>query len=529
MKPKATTAWTAILMVACAIGAAWLFDEAATPSNDVVERVGPADDGHRQAIVSPLQSTDNFAQEHGSLPTDKRAATGNLVIALRDDAMFPVIGVQVRLAGNGHRVNEFRALSDNQGEAAFYELPEGAYLYTVEAIGRPQLVASSPVYIIEGQTSVLTLRMRDHDRAIGGRVLLRNGAPVPNMNVTARAYRNASDRGAPGLQRSVAASARSDADGRFEIGGLPVGEYEISTRDSDQYVAASAIVRAGADSAVLYVAENRMQRIDGVVTSTNGERLAGVKIVSSPGSSNKMLTDLQGHYALTLKQQSVVGRRYLRFLLDGYQESRLALEGNIFDQDELLTVNATLTPLSETVTVSGRVSDEYGRAVAGERVQFHSRSRYATYQTMSGPNGDFRVDGVAVSDDYRVWVRSKDQYGDYNEEAVALVGGQHYLDIVLHSLATGTVRGRVLDGQNNPVADFHFWLRSANAQGRTLEVTADMDGWFAVEQVPAGRLTLGTRSQPQVRITGHELTAGAVQYIDVVFDERDTRSTGLVQ
>ena len=167
--------------------------------------------------------------------------------------------------------------------------------------------------------------------------------------------------------------------------------------------------------------------------------------------------------------------------------------------------------------------------MVGEQVQLHSPSRYTTYRTMSGPNGEFSVDGVAVSDDYRVWVRPKGQYGDYNQASVALISDQPYFDIVLPLLVTGTLRGRVLDGQHNPVPNFNFWLRSASAEGRALPVTTVADGSFVVEQVPAGRLTLGTRSQPQVRITGIELAARAVQYIDVVLDEGDTRSTGLEQ
>ena len=89
-------------------------------------------------------------------------------------------------------------------------------------------------------------------------------------------------------------------------------------------------------------------------------------------------------------------------------------------------------------------------------MQLHSPSRYTTYRTASGPHGVFIIEGVAASDDYRVWVRPKGQYGDYNQAYVALMHGQPYLDIVLPSLATGTVRGRVLDGWRTPVPDFHF-------------------------------------------------------------------------
>ena len=350
-------------------------------------------------------------------------------------------------------------------------------------------------------------------------MLDRHGAPVTGLEVTARAHRLASRAGSPPLRRRSALPARSDADGRFEIEGLQAGEYEITAEADERYGAASVIVRAGVDSAVLTVVENRMYQIIGTVTSASGERLAGVKVMPPPGSSGAVLTDLEGRYSLALNEGRTVGRRYLRFLLDGYQETRLVLE-SLFDPDQPVTVvDTTLTPLGTTVTVSGRISDEYGSAVAGERVQFHSRSRYTTYRATSGSDGKFMVEGVAVSDDYRVWVRPKKRYGDYNQAFVALTNDEPYFDIVLPSLATGTVSGRVLDGRLNPVPGFHFWLRSASAEGRALQVTTDADGSFAVEQVPVGRLTLGTRSLPHVRIDDIELAAGAVQYVEVVLDE----------
>ena len=86
------------------------------------------------------------------------------------------------------------------------------------------------------------------------------------------------------------------------------------------------------------------------------------------------------------------------------------------------------------------------------------------------------------------------------------------------------MHGRVIDEWHNPVPNFQFWVRSEKAEGKAFEAATDLDGWFALERVPAGRLILGTQSLPPVRLTGIELTAGTDQYVEVVLDEVDTRS-----
>lgn len=516
MKPRSTILLISFLMIAVAVGWAWLHHESPADTDVVIEQENSMDDESSYEPESQQISINEL------IPNDPEPiGFGNLVITLHDFGRFPVIGEEVQLTSIGHEVEGLLAITDDEGEVTFESLPEGGYLYTIEQNGSPPLVASAPVVILRGETLILDLQLPDHDRSISGKVVDRNGAPVADLEITARLHKNTDSPGGV-LKRVNLASALSDTNGRFEIEELQASDYEIEAEADGRYLSASVIVRAGTGSALLKVGENRVQHIEGTVTNSIGEPLAGVRVAPPPGSSATVFTDLQGHYTLTLNRGLVVGRSYFRFLLAGYQETRLALVISKFDQAESLTIDATLSPVTETVTVSGRVTDEHGQAIAGEQVQLHSRSRYTTYRTTSGTDGEFMIIEVAVGDDYRVWLQPQQRYADYNQTNVALTDGQSRLDIILPFIALGTVRGRVLDELNQPVSDFHFWIRSANAEGRVFNVTADIDGWFEVEKVPTGQLTLGSRSQPLMRITGFELIAGVDQYIEVVLVDADS-------
>ena len=383
------------------------------------------------------------------------------------------------------------------------------------------MVGRTPVHVREGETTTLTLEVRDYRDDISGFVVDADGLPVAGLAVTALV----SDSTAGSLRRDTTAVARSDAEGRFRIGNLRAGEYEIATDADDRHSAARLIVRPGTDTVILTVSAKRMHQIEGTVTGEDGLPLAGTKVMPPPGSADPVSTDHQGRYTLTFDDGVRTGRRHLRFLKDGYQEARLVLKQG---QNEDV-IDVSLMPIGKTVRVSGRVTDKSGRGVAGERVQLHSPSRYTTYRTVSSEDGGFTMGGIAASNDYRVWVRPSGSFGDYRTSPVALTHDRFDLDIVLPDLETGTVHGRVVDAQHNPMPDFHFWVRSASAEGRALPVVTDVNGGFNVEQVPAGELTLGTRSQPQLHIRNIELTAGTDKYIEIVLGQAGGGTIGFIQ
>jgi len=107
-------------------------------------------------------------------------------------------------------------------------------------------------------------------RDLSGRVLDETGTPVSGLQVLATARRLVP----LGQEVAVVAgdrqrSTRTNVDGHFTFQGLLDGEYQVHTEGNDQYGEATALVRAGVDSAVLVVTEktNRSVHLHGLVES----------------------------------------------------------------------------------------------------------------------------------------------------------------------------------------------------------------------------------------------------------------------
>ena len=255
MTPRTIVVMIAALAVAGVVVKIGLLGEAPALSSAVVKREGLPSDATQ---MPPMESATELLDDYDLVHAVEHAGVGNLVIALHDGAMLPLVDEEVEIRGAWREAGEARAHTDHRGEVAFEGIVEGGYLYTVQVAGGPLLIASAPVYVQPDETTLLRLQVRDYDHVIGGRVLDRQGAPVAGLKITAKALRLASVTDGPKLRRDSTASTHADDDGLFEIAGLRAGDYEISIEADEHYGAASVTVRAGVDSAVLTVAARRM-------------------------------------------------------------------------------------------------------------------------------------------------------------------------------------------------------------------------------------------------------------------------------
>ncbi len=114
MKPRTTVVLIAVLTVAGAVGVTWLFDEAPSPSNAVVERESPADERRARASVPPMEGAVEFSNDDSPVGADERPGVGKLVIALHVGTMFPLTYEQVRLRRAGREADEMIAITDHQ-------------------------------------------------------------------------------------------------------------------------------------------------------------------------------------------------------------------------------------------------------------------------------------------------------------------------------------------------------------------------------------------------------------------------------
>ncbi len=485
------------------------------PASASVERTAPR--GADRPIEARSQADDQLLViEAGPRPSRRGAPPSSLVIAIRNFLDEPLAGVRVTLRPGAR--DRRTGTTGGHGEVAFADLAAGRYAYRVEAAGHPQLRAAAALELAAGEMRRLELRIADHDRAILGRVLDQDGAPVVGLEVKARRYRPTRDATVLVPRSQAEQRAETDADGWFEISGLQEGEYEVRTLADDLYGSAKAIVHAGADAVRLTVVERAELRVFGQVTSATGELLAGASVVQFGSPGRRTRTDQEGRYELLVAGGDEVGHHRFAFRADGHLTERLDVGAAEIEGRADLRLDATLEPIGRTVTVDGHLMDERGGPVAGERMSLYSPSLGTHYQAVSSAHGSVVFPAVAASADYRVRISPRGPYKVYTETAVDLSADTAGLDIVLETLALGSLSGRMVDQTGAAVAGFGLRLTSANAPVRSDQVRGDAEGYFEVAEVPEGELLLQTAAMPRFRIDGVRIDGDAETYVQLVLD-----------
>jgi protocatechuate 3,4-dioxygenase beta subunit len=483
----------------------------------------------RRGTTSPLGPGDPVLEASSAEPEASEAAavgagSGSLVIVVEDRSGELLAGVRVAL--RSAQLSR-QVVTAERGEARFAELPTGSYHYRVQAPGGPELESGVPIALGRGEARTLTLRLGAYDLAISGRVLNQRGEPVPDIELVAlRLFPKVPAERA--LRVRAKSKTRSSEDGSYAVPGLDEGDYEVRTQATDRYASASVSVRAGVESADIVLVDQRGVGVFGSVTDPRGEPLPGVQVVPLGQASRGTETDEDGAYTVYLDFDLSKNRtEQLQFRLAGYQNAERRLRACDIET-AAMRFDVELEPIGETIEVSGIVRTEDGRSVEGETVHLHSRALLMQYRETSDADGRFFIPDVQVGSDYRVFVRPRGTYKDYVRSPVALTRDSALLDIVLEPLGTGRLEGRMIDADGRPVPRFRLWLWNRDAQRRSREVVGDGAGYFAVEDVPAGRMAFRTRALPDLQVGWIELAPGEHRQVVLVVDWGEHRIDGRV-
>jgi hypothetical protein len=186
-----------------------------------------------------------------------------------------------------------------------------------------------------------------------------------------------------------------------------------------------------------------------------------------------------------------------------------------------------MEPINELATVTGSVTDINGSPIHGAGVQLYSANLMRSFRTVSDRAGFFSLYNVEIAPDYRLWVRTKDSYKDYIEAAIVVNPEGVHLSVILEPLDIGSLTGQMVDLFGNPLPQFSLWLRSSYIQQYML-VTSDQNGYFFVKELPAGEVSLGTRSSPYFTINGIRLSPGENKNVQLILDTGSYETRGQV-
>lgn len=263
---------------------------------------------------------------------------------------------------------------------------------------------------------------------------------------------------------------------------------------------------------------SRTPTLTGVVLDPEGKPAAGVNVSVQPRfglNNSSVVTDSNGSYGLLWEPVRLGGSQRVCSLIARDTVRDLAVAQ---DFEEPGKIDLRLAP---ALTITGRVEDEKGKALAGGDV-------FVLYWSgnMAGsldekpvkvdPQGRFEVHTLPADRRYLVQVRTKG-YGMTSRDVSGAESVSNRIelpDLVL-KVANMKLRGRVVDDSGSPVARANVFLSGDGQPGES--ALTDGEGGFAFD-VCEGRIRLSVSAQSLYVTTSAE--AGDTNLTVVLQDTR---------
>lgn len=191
----------------------------------------------------------------------------------------------------------------------------------------------------------------------------------------------------------------------------------------------------------------------------------------------------------------------------------------------------------------GTIKTESGNVVSGQKLRLYSPALNQQHIATSNDYGEFTIDGITASPDYRLTVAPRGMFYRY-ESKIAIQGHAAVANVVLRKLPLGLLVGRVVDIAGEPVPGLELVVKSVSRPRWNSVVTSDHNGQFELENVPQGKLEIlsrahhllestgirfDTASGQLMRITGVDFVAGGGAVVDVIVDAGPHSIMGRVQ
>jgi large repetitive protein len=451
---------------------------------------------------------------------DQRSVRGSVTLAEIDSQAAPETLTETA-----------RSAAGEDGRFRLTHLPPGRHALAVVAPGfAPQRievhVETKPVELGDVQLET--------GLVIEGRVVDGRRNPVPDAELRAspatlerQVYEEAPER-----------TSRSDSAGRFVIGGLGAGTYELKA-EAYGFGRAVRSVEAGAKGVSLVLEPAGSVR--GLVVDEAQNPLADFRVVAQ---TSRVEGDMRAWQPPYIKPFSAADGR---FLLEGVSAGSYVVDVDAPEHVPLTVKDVRVQSGSEYDlgrlvlraggTVRGTVVDAEGGAVAGAEVTLSAElgARFSEpARTTTGGDGSFTLRGIAPGQ-VEIVARHPSYAESRSGVEVDPAGGPAEVRIVLGRGARlqGSVQKR--DGSPLPAVSIQLILLAADGKPRlpigpyAIETAAD--GSYALERLPAGPALVvlmggAGHAQASSQMRKVELRDGQVTTVDFVL--HDVRVTGIL-
>ncbi len=447
-------------------------------------------------------------------PPSRASITGEVLDALGEPLPACVVHLETGPRGAPPIA---KTLTDGEGQFVF-QVPSESARYVVRAsspgrvsdFGHASIGPSRP-------TDGVALRLWDAG-TIKGRLVDGEGAPIEGAEVLA-AYDTARVFGF-----EPQATARSDAHGRFELGGVPLGWIQVRAWKAGQSLVEESVWLRDESEVELAFGTEPSVRIEVGVEGLPEDVSASVRVLPYSGGSHMILPEpLVRGAASTQAPWIVTGLPDCEFVVS------LNAEGYTFAPDRArlppgeamrrVKFTATAAPTDgeaadDAARIRGVLRDLEGKALAGERlvVRHHQGGRQA--DAVTDAEGRFecvapRAPGTPcilylVDSDYvTAQPKVEGHYGTWDARFLAdhefVVGAEE--ELVVRAAPTAVVSGVVVDDEGRPARWTRVQLQESSASRLPQWMTfaygeTDRDGAFRFRNLnpPQGglRVSVGT-------------------------------------
>ena len=319
--------------------------------------------------------------------------------------------------------------------------------------------------------------------------------------------------------RTMPPPAVSDAQGRYEIGGLSPGTYRLLARHKDfapEMIADVAVERGG--DAQADISLDKGTTVVGRLVAGPEQAVSGrvstqeIDGQAAPPALRDVLRAEAGSDGRFRLELMPAGAHVLGVIAPGYASKRVDVHVRPGARD----VDVGDVELETGLTIRGRVRDGSGRPIAGANLRgYQARSRGAPYpvEAISGADGGFVLAGLQPGS-YRVSAAAPGYAGaDRPVEA-----GAEKVELVLSP--AGSISGAVVDDAGRPVEAFRVNASPARREGdapgtMTIgprnKIGTGNEGRFLLEDLAEGTYVVAASApgQASANVSGVKVSAGS--------------------
>ncbi len=489
------------------VDSGWVFDRICRAAADGAFEFRAVDASRQYGIEARPPTLASFTrdgltlEEGRELVLEVRLVRGATVSGrVVDETGAPVAGAEVRASQAifwGFPTGQVaRAESDANGAFELRAVPPG----------RAELVADREGLL---ESATHSLEVADEERhagvelvveagsSVAGQVRWDDGRPAANVEVDV-GFDPAALMGMTAMNaaRGAEGAARTDADGRFVVGGLGKGPFAVTAEAKDgadhKRTGRVSGVRPGADDVALEL--RPLPSLTGRVVDASAAPVTTFQVkASAQGEILWMPGD-----SVEKGFESADGSFVLSDLTEGTWEVSVAAAG--YGPAHPLEVVLPLAPgtpastfvLLPAASVAGGVLDTFGRPVPGAKVTVavESSKTFARLagevslpETYADEEGLFLLEGLSGG-----LVSLVARHPDFAESVtvpVEVVPGEVLRDVVLHLRAGGILAGLVYDKEGDPARGARLFVQDTSTWETISNQTAE-DGSFRIEKLRPG-------------------------------------------